>query len=183
MTATLILVDIQKGMDKSDYWGPRNNPDAEKRAADLLHHWRKNGWPVIHVRHDSTNPQSPLKRDGIEIKDEVAPLPHEPVLTKSVNSGFIGTDLEQRLRDAGATDLVICGITTPHCVSTTVRMAANLGFAVQVAADACATFAGAADMSFDDGPAPTAEEVHRAALSHLHKEFAIVTTSERIIAG
>ncbi|MBB5516385.1 nicotinamidase-related amidase [Rubricella aquisinus] len=183
MTATLILVDIQKGMDVSDYWGPRNNPDAEQRAADLLHHWRAQNWPVIHVRHDSTNPKSPLQGPGIEIKDEVAPLPHEPVLTKSVNSGFIGTDLEARLRNADATDLVICGITTPHCVSTTVRMAANLGFTVQVAADACATFAAAANTSFDDGPSPTAEEVHRAALSHLHTEFATVTTSDKIIAG
>lgn len=181
MTATLILIDIQNGMNAAEYWGPRNNPDAETQAARLLTHWRNNGWPVIHVRHESTTPGSPLTGDGAQIKAEVAPIPGEPVLAKSVNSAFIGTDLEAQLRRDNVTALVICGITTPHCVSTSVRMAANLGFTVTVAADACAAFASGADTSFDDGPTLTAEEVHRSALAHLHTEFAVVTTTDRII--
>ncbi|KAF9239922.1 hypothetical protein DTO013E5_9238 [Penicillium roqueforti] len=51
----------------------------------------------------------------------------EPVFWKSVNSSFIGTGLEAHLREKGFRQLIIAGLTTDHCVSTTVRMAANLG--------------------------------------------------------
>jgi nicotinamidase-related amidase len=51
----------------------------------------------------------------------------EPVFWKSVNSSFIGTSLESHLREKGIRQIFFAGLTTDHCVSTTVRMAANLG--------------------------------------------------------
>ena len=104
-------------------------------------------------------------------------------MMKNVNSGFIGTDLEDHLKSAGISQVVICGLTTPHCVSTTVRMAANLGFYVTLAGDACATFARNADTSFDGGPAVTAEQLHRTELAALHGEFATVTTTDEILGS
>jgi nicotinamidase-related amidase len=168
---TLILIDIQTGFD-DPVWGPRNNPEAETNAGRLLAHARTADWGVIHIRHVSHTPGSPLSGNGLAFKPEVTPLPHEPIVEKSVNSAFIGTDLETRLRTAGETDLVICGLTTPHCVSTTTRMAANLGFTATLAHDACAAFAANADTSWAGLPPMSAENIHISAVSHLHGEFA-----------
>ena len=174
MAAALVLIDIQTGFD-APVWGARNNPDAEAKAGALLAHWRASGAPVVHIRHVSREPGSPLGPDagGTAFKAEVAPLPGETVFEKSVNSAFIGTGLEDHLRGIGVAELVICGLTTPHCVSTTVRMAANLGFGVRLAHDACAAFARNADTGWRAGLAPMdPESIHAAAVSHLHGEFA-----------
>ena len=183
--AGLLLIDIQTGFDAIGL-GARNNPGAEAAAGRLLEAWRQRRWPVFHVRHLSLEPGSPLTaaRGGTDFKPEVNPLPGEPVIEKTVNSAFIGTDLEARLRKAGATDLVIAGLTTPHCVSTTARMAANLGFGVTVVHDACAAFAMNADMTWLPGaPALDAETAHRTALAHLHGEFARVVSAGAYLEG
>lgn len=177
---TLLLIDIQKGFN-DPIWGERNNPDAEARAGDLLSVWRAKSLSVIHVRHVSTTPGSPLRGQGTQFKPEVMPRDGEAVIEKSVNSAFIGTDLMERLAALGTQGLTICGLTTPHCVSTTTRMAANLGFSVRVAEDACAAFSSNADVSFDAGPALSAQDIHRTALAHLHGEFAHVCQSAEAI--
>ena len=61
-------------------------------------------------------------------------------MDKTVNSAFIGTSLEQRLRNLAVPGVVLCGLTTDHCVSTVIRMSANLGFDTWLVADACAAF-------------------------------------------
>lgn len=167
----LLLIDIQMGFD-DPFWGARNNPDAEAKAAALLTHWRRARAPIFHVQHVSTEPNSPLKNgQGSNFKPEVAPIAGEPIFTKSVNSAFIGTRLEMHLRRQEITHLVICGLTTPHCVSTTTRMAANLGFTVTLAHDACASFAKNADTSWTDLTPLPPDIIHRGAVSHLHGEF------------
>lgn len=176
----LILIDIQVGFD-SPVWGERNNPLAEKCAGRLLQHWRASKLPIVHIKHVSTTPGSPLSGPGTEFKSEVRPLNEEIVMEKSVNSAFIGTNLDVHLKEIGAKDLTICGLTTPHCVSTTTRMAANLGFNVRLVADACAAFTSNADVSFDNGPALAADEIHRSALAHLHGEFASVCLFEEVL--
>lgn len=177
--AALILIDIQQGFD-DPYWGTRNNPGAEANASRLLASWRAAGWPLFHVQHRSRNPKSPLfpGQPGCDHKPEVAPRAGEPVISKGVNSAFIGTDLETRLRAQDISTLVICGLTTPHCVSTTARMAGNLEFRVLVPADACAAFA----QTGYDGRRYDAETVHRLALASLHGEFADVTETTVLLA-
>jgi nicotinamidase-related amidase len=167
----LIIIDVQKGFDDPQ-WGRRNNPGAEAAIARLLEAWREAKRPIFHVQHLSRNPASPLRpgQSGVEIKDIVAPLAGETVITKRVNSAFIGTDLEDRLRRAGIENLVLAGLCTDHCVSTTARMAANLGYSVVLPADASATF----DRTGYDGKVYPAEEIHRTALASLHGEFATV---------
>jgi len=177
---TLIVIDVQDGFDEP-YWGRRNNPDAEANIGRLLDAWRRTGRPVIHVRHDSTSPLSPLRpgQPGNDLKDEVKPWSGEPVLSKGVNSAFIGTDLEERLRRSGSDAVVLVGLTTNHCVSTTARMAANLGFGVRVVSDATATF----DMRSPFGTLVPAEVMHEVGLTELHREFATVVETADVIAA
>lgn len=181
MTSALILIDIQAGFD-SPVWGARNNPGAEGNAARLLAAWRRASAPICHIRHISVEPGSPLVGDGAAFKAVVAPLDGEPVFEKSVNSAFIGTELEQHLTHSSLGDVVICGLTTPHCVSTTTRMAANLGFGVRLAHDACAAFAANASTDWADGMAAlTPQVIHDTAISHLHGEFARAMTTDAIL--
>jgi nicotinamidase-related amidase len=177
--AALLLIDVQQGLD-DPRWGARNNPDAEQRIADLLAAWRARGRPVIHIQHLSLEPQSPLREDapGHAFKVEALPMAGEPVFQKHVNSAFIGTDLEAHLRAHGIKSLVVAGITTDHCVSTTVRMAGNLGFAVTVVEDATATF----ERRGPDGAHYSADLMHRVALASLHGEFATVRSAHDILA-
>ncbi|MEM9986365.1 MAG: cysteine hydrolase family protein [Bacteroidota bacterium] len=176
----LVLIDLQKGMDAWDHWGgTRNNPQAETVAASLLTHWRAQGWPIFHVQHSSTSPTSPLRPGlpGHAIKEEVAPISGEPVIGKTVNSAFIGTDLETRLREAGLSKVVIVGLTTEHCISTSVRMSANLGFETYLIEDAIAAF----PKIGRNGKSYSAEMVHQIELANLEGEFATVLTGEALL--
>ena len=156
----LLIIDVQKGFD-DPVWGKRNNPNAEANIALLLAAWRRQKLPVIHIRHCSVEPNSPLRPElpGNAFKDEVQPLPNEKQFKKSVNSAFIGTDLEKYLNQNDISSIVIVGLTTDHCISTSTRMAANFGFDVTLISDATATFErtgfdGAqysADEQIDDG--------------------------------
>lgn len=179
---TLILIDFQKGFD-SPFWGDRNNSFAEGNALALVAGMRAAGGSVVHVRHLSREAGSPLSGAGADFKLGFEPWQGEALYEKSVHVAFIGTALEADLRKAGARELIICGLTTPHCVSTTTRMAANLGFAVELAHDACAAFTRNADVGFDGGPAPSAEDSHRAAVYHLHGEFAQAVRTAHLLAG
>jgi nicotinamidase-related amidase len=178
--STLLVVDLQQGFD-APAWGRRNNRHLEQRVSDLLRVWRGTGRPVVHVRHMSTDPSSPLRpgQPGNAFKPETAPVPGEVVIEKRVNSAFIGTSLETDLRRAGCRGLVIVGLTTNHCVSTTARMAGNLGFVTSVVSDATATF----DRVGPDGVAHRAEQIHAMALSDLHGEFATVVDTAAVVAA
>lgn len=174
----LLIIDVQQGLD-APHLGARNNPDAEQRMGALLAAWREAAWPVLHVQHMSTRPDSTLRPElpGNAIKPEVLPLPGEPLFRKSVNSAFIGTDLDAHLRQAGIDHLVVIGLTTDHCVSSSVRMAANLGFEVTVVEDATATF----ERVGPDGTHHSAQAMHDSALASLHGEFARVASTRAVL--
>ena len=178
-STALLLVDIQQGLDDSA-WGARNNPEAERNIADLLAAWRHSGRPIVHVQHMSTRPTSPLRPGlpGNAFKPEAAPGPGEPVFQKSVNCAFTGSPLGAYLRDEGIDSLVIVGLTTDHCVSSSARSAANLGFRTTVVEDATATH----ERTGPDGTHFTAEAMHQTALASLHGEFGEVRTTAEILA-
>ena len=84
---------------------------------------RKKKFPIIHVRHSSTNVDSKLHESnlGFEFNDHVTPVGDEIILKKTVNSAFIGTDLKSILDKSKTEVLIVVGMTTNHCISTTVR--------------------------------------------------------------
>ena len=175
----LLLIDVQQAFNDPS-WGRRNNSEAEQRIAELLGAWRAKGRPVIHIQHRRERPASLFYVDGpgFPFKPEAQPRAGEPILYKDVNSAFIGTGLEQHLREAGIGALVIAGLTTDHCVSTTTRMAGNLGFDTVIVGDACATF----ERTGPDGTHYSAQLMHEVALASLHGEFATVLATREVLA-
>ncbi len=179
--AALILIDLQRAIDDPRWAseGPRNNPDAETNVARLLRDWREAGRPIIHIRHDSREPNSTYRpgQPGNDFKPEAMPLAGETVIAKQTNSAFIGTDLEARLRTHGIGDLVVAGVITNNSVEATVRMAGNLGFTVHLVEDACFTYA----RRDYRGHLRSAEEVHAMSLANLDGEDCRVTTAAEIL--
>ncbi len=161
------------------YGTERSNPDAEANCAKILNVFREKKWPIFHVQHCSTNPASPLhpSKSGNAIHPLVVPLENEPVIQKNVNSAFIGTDLETRLKAQNIADLIVVGLTVEHCISTSVRMAANLGFNVTLISDATAAF----DKIGVDGNRYSANIIHNAALANLKDEFAKVMNTTTLL--
>ena len=175
MSRALVIVDIQQ-----DYFPggahPLVGPDAAAgEARALLGAFRRAGEPVVHLQHVWEGPDAPFMRPGtagVEIHESVAPLEGEPVVRKAFPNGFRETTLEELLRSCGARSLVVCGMMTSMCVDATVRAAADLGYAVTVAHDACAT----CDLVFGGQTVP-AGQVHAAFLAALSDAYAEVVTA------
>jgi nicotinamidase-related amidase len=179
MPRALVIVDIQ-----NDYFPGGAHPlvepeQAAARARLLLDGFRGAGEPVVHVQHVWDEPDAPFMRPGtagIEINDAVAPLSGETVIRKEHPNAFRDTQLERTLSEAGADEIVVCGMMTSMCVDATVRAAADLGFQVAVAHDACAT----RDLEFG-GRVVQAADVHAAFLAALSDTYARVSAAEQLL--
>jgi nicotinamidase-related amidase len=180
-TTALIVIDVQRGFDDPDFWGPRNNPDVEANIAALLQAWAPTGQPIVLVRHDSTTPGSPLAAGtpGNAFKPELGSVAPDLMFAKNVNSAFHGeADLHAWLTRRGITDIVLAGIQTNMCVETTARVGGNLGYRVRVALDATFTF----DLKGPDGTLLTADQLATATAVNLHGGgFAEVTTTKEVL--
>lgn len=175
----LIPVDMQQAFDHAP-WPKRWNADVDTHGLAILSAWRAAGRPVFHVRHDSVEPGSTLRPDhrGNAFRPGFGPQNDEPLVTKSVNAAFIGTDLDLRLRRAGIDTIVVFGISTDMCVSTTVRVGANMGYKVILVEDACDCF----DLADSDGVQIAAADIHRAHVATLRADFAEVATTAEIVS-
>ena len=181
-TTALLVVDVQKGFFTHDERnGPRSNADAIGNIERLIAAFRQARVPVIHVRHNSVEPASPFRPElpGNAVMAEAREIDGEPVLFKTVNSAFIGTDLEHRLRSAGLSTVVICGASANHCVETTARMADNLGFAVVLIGDAVWAYG----MTGPDGTRYSASTVHAMTLANIANEFGRIATTDHTLAA
>ena len=179
--AALVVIDVQKAIDAPYHatHGPRNNPAAEGQIGRLLTEWRGRQSVIIHVRHDSTSPESAYRpgQEGNSFKAEVAPLAGETVVPKTTNSAFIGTSLEAQLRALRVSTLVVTGVSTNNSVEATVRMAGNLGFDTYLVEDACFTFA-RPDFR---GKLRSADEVHAMSLANLDGEYCTVVSTATVL--
>lgn len=174
----LLVVDVQVGME-DPWWGPRNNPECEPNIARLIAAWRAAGRPLVFVRHDSVNPDSPLRpgEPGNALKPVVEGTP-DLLVVKQVNSAFYGRpDLHGWLRERGITGVAVTGIQTNFCCETTARMAGNLGYDTLFVLDATHTF----DLPAHGGGTIPADEVARMTASNLHGEFADVVMTADLV--
>jgi len=180
MPRALIVVDIQ-----NDYFPggafPLHAPElAAANAARLLDQFRTVQESVVHIQHVSDAPDAEFMIPGtlgVDLHDAVTPVDGEPVIQKAQPNAFLGTDLEQRLRDGGIEQLVVCGMMTSMCVDATVRAAHDLGFAVTLAHDACA----APNLEFGGVQVP-AVSVQAAFLAPLDDSYATVQSVDEILA-
>lgn len=176
--AVLLPIDLQRGFDEPS-WPRRWNGNLDRNGQALLRAWRSIRRPVLHVRHDSVEPQSTLRpgSHGNDLRVGFEPIADEHVVSKSVNSAFIGTDLDLRLRRLGASTVIAFGISTDMCVSTTIRTGANLGWNMVLVADACDCF----DLPGASGAIIPAETVHAVHVATLEFEFCTVVSTKGLI--
>lgn len=190
-TTALLLVDIQEAFTNNQWPGngviyKRNNPNAEQIAGKLLNLCRQHNMHIIHVKHNSIDSNSLLQPhlNTNQFNRYVQPLENEIVFTKIINSAFIGTNLDSYLKQNNINTLIICGLTTDHCVSTTVRMGSNMGYNVYLVSDACATYDRPmySDNSNNNNGDNmiSAQIIHDIHLTSLHNEFCQVATSHDI---
>ncbi|KAI1360017.1 isochorismatase [Xylaria arbuscula] len=181
----LLLIDIQQGFNDPSYKG-RSTPAFEANIAKLLAASRASkDIHVIHVCHHSRSQDSPLhpSKSGVEFMDYATPRPGEIIRSKDVNSAFIGTDLESVIRDLGIARLIVVGLTTGHCVSTSVRMASNLRVVdheapgeIILVSDATAMYTLSYAGSDIDG-----DTLHTMSLVTLDNEFCVVRNTEEVL--
>ena len=176
----LLLIDIQEGLDESEFWGgSRNNPAAEENCRKILDYFRKLELALFHIQHASVNPESPLYpgKAGQAIKKIVYPNEGEWVIQKTTNSAFVNTELQSLLKTSGISALIVVGLTTDHCVSATVRSAADHGYRTTLISDATATYA----KTGVDGTYYEADLIHSIELASLNGEFATIMDTGTLI--
>lgn len=166
----LVLIDLQNEYRS----GPLALPGADAAiaaAARLLSHAREQGAAVFHVAHKG-KPGSLFDRTAERgaIVAPLAPRPAEPVIEKTLPNAFAGTDLEARLATTGRKNIVLAGMMTHMCVSSTARAALDLGLRVTIDARSCAT----RDLPDGRGGVIPAATIHDVALAELADRFAII---------
>ena len=177
--SALVIIDAQGEYRSGRMALPGVDP-ALSRIADLLARARSAGTPVFHVAQIGQpgglfDPDNELGA----ILPQAAPAAGEPVIMKKLPNGFAGTELHERVRQAGRNSLIVAGFMTHMCISASVRAALDLGYQTTVVADATATRA----LPAHDGGAPIpSESVHRTALAELADRFAAVVPGAEILA-
>ena len=174
----LLIIDIQNDYFPGGAMELEGAEAAAAKAAQLLEKFRREKNPVIHIRHLSVRPGSTFflpGTKGAQIHASVAPKAGETVVEKNFPNRFGGTGLEEKLKELGVKNLVVAGMMTHMCVDATVRHAADAGYKVTLAGDACATRAQAFG-----GEGVTARQVHTAFLAALNGFYAKVVPAHEL---
>lgn len=175
----LVVIDVQQGFRDSEFWGPSGNPEALGNIDRLVQHFRSRKLPIVVVKHNSANPDSPLSPSSSgNALEPFLDGQRDVLVQKSVNSAFYGTpDLHLWLTKRNFRNLVICGITTNFCCETTARMAANLGYQTTFISDATDAF----DLELPSGGYLPAAQVIEYTNANLGAEFAEVISTEQAL--
>ena len=180
----LLLIDVQQGVNVLEHWGGptgrRNNPGCDDEIGSLIKAFRREGLKLFYTQHDSREAASPLKLSlpTGEWLPGLEPAEGDVVVRKDVNSAFVGTDMELRLRQHGVSRLVVCGYFTNFCVETSVRMAGNMGYDTYLAHEACAT----TNRVGLDGTDHDPQIVHDLAVASMHGEFCTALGTTDLVA-
>ena len=175
----LVVLDVQDAIDQP-VWDGKNNPDYLAVIQRLLAHWRRNNWPVLHIKHDELTATSSYHVHGPwnGIKKEVAPITGEVIITKQQNCAFIGTDLDRVLSEIRAERFVLTGVVVHNSMDATVRAGKAFGYSIILPSDATT----AVPVVSSIGKRWDAATVYDLTLAILGDEYAEVMTSDEVIA-
>lgn len=175
----LLVIDMQEEMAARTRAGrDRANPDAEAHIAALLTLFRARGLPVVHVHHHEPGTPFAIGAPGAAPMNCARPMPGEKVFHKSTSSALSGTGLDAWLRSRGIGRIVLVGAVAAFCVTSTTRMASDLGFQVILPGDALVGF----DIAAHDGGRIDAATLLRITLSLLGADFAQLITADGVAA-
>lgn len=175
--SALIMIDLQntytRGVMTLD--GVEAAVDA---AAELLERARSAGTPIVHMMHDAGAGSPYDVNDDIgQIVERVAPRGDETVIVKNYPNSFVGTNLEERLRELDRINIILAGFMTHMCVNSTARGAFNLGFSPTVVASTTAT------RSLPGAGGVDAAAVQAASLAAIADLFGVVVPDVASIPG
>jgi nicotinamidase-related amidase len=179
MKTALLLIDIQNDYFPGGKMELEGAVEAAKKANEILQCFRDHGMPTVHIQHISRKPDAsffiPGDR-GTDINDIAAHYEGEPLVQKHHPNSFRETNLLELLQEWRIERLIITGMMTHMCVDATARAAADLGFKLMIAEDACATRA----LTYGSTTI-LAEHVHKAFLAAL-KSYGQVMPVEQVLA-
>lgn len=140
--AALIVIDLQKGITGLPLAHPSN--EIVSRSTELARAFRKRGLPVVLVnvsgrapgRTDAGAPTFSFPPDWSELVPELEQQPDDYLITKQRVGAFLGTSLDDFLRQRGVTQVILTGIATGSGVESTARSAYDLGYNVVFVVDA-----------------------------------------------
>lgn len=192
-TTALLVIDIQntyletpEDPREAARWAPfldRMNATVIPNAARLIDWARGAGIEVMFARiacqtadgRDRSLSQKkpgfnylllPKDREDSQIVAPLAPRGDEIVVTKTTDSALTGTNLRLMLHNLGVRDVIVAGIFTDQCVSSTVRSLCDESFGVLVVHDACAA---------------ATDELHRHELEIINMIYCHVVSSDEVM--
>ena len=133
-TAALIVIDLQKGLVATPVVHPIDG--IIERSAQLARAFRDRGVPVVLVnvaggapgRTDVVRPKMSIAPDFTKLVPEIGQHPDDIIITRHRVGAFLGTSLDETLRQRGVTQVFLTGIATSHGVEATARSAYDLGY-------------------------------------------------------
>jgi len=138
----LVVIDLQKGLSGL----PTVHPFGEivARAAQLARAFRERSLPVVLVnvtgmapgRTDAQRRKFTLAEDWTELLPELEQQPGDHIVSKQRVGAFLGTNLDDYLRQRSVTQIVLAGVATSAGVEATARSAYDLGYNVTLVVDA-----------------------------------------------
>lgn len=177
----LIIIDIQNDYFPGGKWTLANADAAADNAAKALAAARARGDLVIHVRHEFESADAPFfapGSEGAQIHPKLAPQGDEAVVLKHKVNAFLDTPLQGLLEQRRVSEVTVVGSMSHMCIDAAVRAAADLGYAVTVLHDACAT----RDLEFNGSIIPAAQ-AHAAYMSSLAFAYAQVISTQDWLAA
>lgn len=175
----LIVIDFQ-----NEYFsGKMPIPDGLKalnKSKTLVNFAHQHKIPVYFVRHIGPA-NGPLFAEGskfAEFHKDLQPSSADTVITKATPSSFVGTELDKDLKQKGIKTLIVAGLMTHMCVSSTARDAVPLGYSVIIPEDATAT----RDLATWDHKVIDHATLQRAALAGVADVFAEIKTTKDILS-
>jgi nicotinamidase-related amidase len=155
MSRALLIIDVQESFRQRPIWRAVSDPKIADHLLPVVQAARTAGDEIVWVLHSEPGTGSTFDPESgfVAIMAPLAPVDHEPVLTKTSHNAFTTTNLQQLLTSRAITEVVITGLRTEQCCETTARLASDLGYRVTFVLDGTAT------NPIPDPAAPTGQSI------------------------